>query len=136
MSTHCVIQVAHEHVDRVMTVSEELQSQLDDVMRVNRQHEHTIRYKEEEITRLSLRERDLEERLEQAYQVRDNENDNSRKEKQQLNQLNESALDATREEAARAKIAAFDERAAEVKARTLTSPDPWPSSQTPCVLFE
>ena len=46
-----MLQVAHEHVDRVMTVSEDLQTTLDETMRHNRELQRKVDYDREELIR-------------------------------------------------------------------------------------
>lgn len=64
----CQIEVAHEHVDRVMTVSEDLQTTLDETMRHNRELQRNVDYDREELIRSDLKAQGLEKDLQQARQ--------------------------------------------------------------------
>eukprot|EP00656_Telonema_subtile_P015879 TRINITY_DN18357_c0_g1_i1.p1 TRINITY_DN18357_c0_g1~~TRINITY_DN18357_c0_g1_i1.p1 ORF type:complete len:530 (+),score=221.79 TRINITY_DN18357_c0_g1_i1:382-1971(+) len=95
----CQIEVAHEQVDRVMTVSEELQSRLDEVMRENRVAKTVVDQVNTELKRLSQRENDLTAQLDAALSKARELAEQHRKELAHVQEMGDDAVDAAKEQA-------------------------------------
>jgi hypothetical protein len=110
----CQIEVAHEHVDRVMTVSEDLQTTLDETMRQNRELQRMAKYDKEELLRADLKAQALENDLKKAHAQIQEDRAAYVKEKTQLEEKHRDALDHAQELALASACAKSEESSQEL----------------------